>query len=309
MSPNFSKAIEASIYQVEKAVLGKSHQVKLALSCLLAGGHLLIEDLPGLGKTTLAHSLAHVLGLKYSRVQLTSDMLPADILGVSIYDQKSGGFTFHQGPVFTELMLADELNRATPKTQSALLEAMAERQVTIEGQTRSLPDVFFVIATQNPLNQSGTYPLPESQLDRFLMLIELGYPDTESERSLLEGGKQIPPQKLNSVLTPQALLTLIDAVKQIAVSGAVLDYVQRLIAYTRESGQFDYGLSTRAALGLLQAAKAWALVSGRDYVLPDDIQAVLIPVIGHRLIAVGASNNQIALEQMLMTVPVMNEPS
>lgn len=309
MSPNFSKAIDASIGEIEKAVLGKSHQVKLALSCLLAGGHLLIEDLPGLGKTTLAHSLAHVLGLKYSRVQLTSDMLPADILGVSIYDQTSGGFQFHQGPVFTELMLADELNRATPKTQSALLEAMAERQVTIEGQTRPLPDVFFVIATQNPLNQSGTYPLPESQLDRFLMKIELGYPDTQSERSLLEGGKQVLPQNLKALLTPQALLALIDAVKQVSVSAAVLDYVQRLIAYTRESGQFDYGLSTRAALGLLQAAKAWALVSGRNYLLPDDIQAVLVSVISHRLIAVGAPNNQIALEQMITAVPVLNEPS
>lgn len=276
--------IETIITEVGRVVLGKERQIRLAVACLLARGHLLIEDLPGMGKTTLAHSLAVALGLKYDRVQFTSDLLPTDILGVSVFDREASAFVFHPGPIFTELLLADEINRSTPKTQSALLEAMEERQVSIEGLTRALPDPFFVIATQNPAHQSGTFPLPESQLDRFLMRITLGYPGVAAERALLSG--EDPREKLNTMqalVTKAQLKELQAQVGKVHVSEAVLDYLQRLVAVTREDGHFHYGLSPRGAKAWLRAASAWAMVHKRDYVIPEDIQAVLPVVVGHRV--------------------------
>jgi MoxR-like ATPase len=269
-----------------RVVLGKERELTLALSCLLARGHLLIEDLPGLGKTTLAHTLAHLLGLDYSRIQFTSDLLPADILGVSVYDREDGRFHFHPGPVFARLVLADEINRATPKAQSALLEAMEERQVTIEGETRPLPEPFFVIATQNPAHQIGTFPLPESQVDRFLMRIRLGYPDREAERTLLRGAdrRSLLPH-LQPVLEPRQLAELQRQAAGVHVSDPLLDYCQAILAYTRDSPRFRHGLSPRAGLALLRGARAWAFVQGRSMVLPEDVQAVLPAVVGHRLAA------------------------
>jgi len=267
-----------------RIILGKEHQLRLALACLLAGGHLLIEDLPGVGKTTLAHALARLLGLHFQRIQFTSDMLPADIIGVSVFDRDKASFQFHPGPVFAHVVLADEINRATPKTQSALLEAMEERQVTAEGQTRALPEPFFVIATQNPSHQIGTFPLPESQLDRFLMRIELGYPDRAAERALLAGAdrRQLAGQ-LPACIDGAELLALQQTARAVHVSDALLDYIQELVAYTRSSPQWQAGLSPRAALALLAAARAWALLEGRDHVLPEDVQAVLPGVAIHRL--------------------------
>ncbi|MAT66515.1 MAG: AAA family ATPase [Gammaproteobacteria bacterium] len=265
-------------------ILGKEQSLRLALACLLARGHLLVEDLPGVGKTTLAHALAAVLGLDYQRIQFTSDLLPADILGISIFDRESGRFRFHPGPVFAQLVLADEINRATPKTQSALLEAMEEGQVTLEGTTRALPEPFFVIATQNPTYQIGTFPLPESQLDRFLMRLHLGYPDTAAERELLAGvSRRELIRDQAPLLDPQQLAELQAAVARIHASPALLDYIQALLAASRDSGHYRSGLSPRAGLALLQAARAWVLIDGRDHVLPDDIQAVLAAVVGHRL--------------------------
>jgi MoxR-like ATPase len=276
--------IEPVIRQASQIILGKEHQIRLALACLLARGHLLIEDLPGVGKTTLAHVLAGGLGLDYQRIQFTSDLLPADILGVSVFERASGSFQFHPGPVFAQLILADEINRATPKSQSALLEAMEERQVTIEGQTRKLPEPFFVIATQNPSEQIGTFPLPESQLDRFLMRIELGYPDAAAERELLAGrDRRDLLADLQPTLTPAQLLTLQREVEEVHASPALLDYVQALIALSRQSDRFVAGLSPRAGLALLRAARAWARLEGREHVLPEDVQAVLPGVVGHRL--------------------------
>ncbi|MCX4190159.1 AAA family ATPase [Methylophaga sp. OBS3] len=281
-------SIEQILNQLNQVILGKSRPVKLALSCLLARGHLLIEDLPGVGKTTLAHTLATTLGLSFQRVQFTSDMLPADILGVSVYDRDKQQFVFHQGPIFTQLLLADEVNRASPRTQSALLEAMEEHQVTIDGESYTLSSPFFVIATQNPTTQLGTFPLPESQLDRFLMRIAIGYPDQIAERALLMGeDRREMLQNLNSVIQPEQLLTLQQAVQQVRVSEALVDYIQALLRYTRHSGQFLTGISPRAGLGLLHAAQAWALISGRDYVEPEDVQAVLPSVVGHRLQPLG----------------------
>lgn len=272
------------IHEAEQVILGKPHQIRLALACLLARGHLLIEDLPGVGKTTLAHVLARTLGLHFQRIQFTSDMLPADILGVSIYQRDSSDFKFHPGPIFAQMILADEVNRATPKTQSALLEAMEEQQVTIEGVTRPLPEPFFVIATQNPSNQIGTFPLPESQLDRFLMRIQLGYPDAKAERGLLSG---VDRREIVAKLSPQMeaaeLLALQQQVKQVFVSPALLDYVQAILLHTRESARYVHGLSPRAGLSLLAAARAWALLDGRNAVLPEDIQIVLPGVASHRL--------------------------
>ena len=279
-----SSEIEDIISQVGTIILGKRHQLRLALACLLARGHLLIEDLPGVGKTMLAHALATTLGLQYQRIQFTSDLLPADILGVSIYNRESGSFQFHPGPVFSQLVLADEINRATPKTQSALLEAMEENQVTVEGETRRLPQPFFVIATQNPLYQIGTFHLPESQLDRFLMRIELGYPDDQSERLLLQGeDRRKLLQEITPVLSTERLLELQSLVDRVHASDALLDYLQALLGFSRRAPHYQNGLSPRAGLALLHSARAWAFLEDRDLVLPEDLQAVLPAVIGHRL--------------------------
>ena len=277
--------IDAAVEEVGKVLLGKREQIRLAMCCLLARGHLLIEDLPGMGKTTLSHALAHVLGLSYNRVQFTSDLLPADILGISIFDQDSNAFSFHPGPIFAQVLLADEINRTTPRTQSALLEAMGEGQVTVEGETRPLPDPFFVIATQNPIHQSGTYPLPESQLDRFLMRIELGYPDPAAEREMLaRNSSEISYDDLRECLTLEQLQRVRTAVEQVHVSGSLLDYLQRVVAYTRNSAEFACGLSPRGALALLHCARTWALMCDREHVVPEDLQKVLPAVAGHRLV-------------------------
>ncbi|MGB4468043.1 MAG: MoxR family ATPase [Azovibrio sp.] len=270
--------------QAEGIILGKQKELRLALACLLAGGHLLIEDLPGLGKTTLAHTLAKLLNLKFSRIQFTSDLLPADILGLSVFERETSTFRFIPGPVFAQLVLADEINRATPKTQSALLEAMEERQVTAEGETRLLPSPFFVIATQNPTHQIGTFPLPESQLDRFLLRLELGYPDHAAERALLVSGDQ---RHRLAMLEPQLdaaeLPIYQQEASQVFVAPALLDYVQAILEATRHAPQFCHGLSPRAGLGLLAVARAWAYLEGREAVLPDDIQTVLPGIACHRL--------------------------
>jgi MoxR-like ATPase len=277
-------SIRSIIEALERIVIGKNHQLQLSLACLLARGHLLIEDVPGVGKTTLAHALAKTLGLSYHRIQFTSDLLPADVLGVSVFHRDSGRFEFHKGPVFSQLVLADEINRATPKAQSALLEAMEERQVTADGTTYSLPSPFFVVATRNPAHQIGTFPLPESQLDRFLMQIELGYPAPADERRLLANGeRRALLEQQPAVLSVDALLRLQEQVEKVHVSEALLDYVQALLAYTRESGEFVAGLSPRGGIALLRAAQAWALVKGHNGVHPEDLQAVLGSVVAHRL--------------------------
>ncbi len=297
-------ALLQTMEQVGTIILGKQQAIRLALTCLLAKGHLLIEDLPGMGKTTLAHALAHTLGLHYQRIQFTSDLLPADILGVAIYERQTGAFIFHPGPIFAQLILADEINRATPKTQSALLEAMEEQQVTIEGETRALPEPFFVIATQNPSYQIGTFPLPESQLDRFLMRIELGYPDTNAERALLAGqNRRELVAQLPVCMPPEQLLATQRDITQIHVAGPLLDYLQALLQRSREGGLFRTGLSPRAGLGILAAARAWAFLAGRDHVVPDDVQAVLSAVIGHRLVPNDAhlDRSAAALVQELIT--------
>ena len=266
--------------EIGKVFVGNRQQVELAVACLLAEGHLLLEDLPGLGKTTLARTLAKVLRLDHDRVQFTADLLPGDILGMSVFNRQQEAFVFHPGPVFTQVLLADEVNRATPRTQSALLEAMSESQVTLDGVTRPLPTPFFVIATQNPANQSGTYPLPESQLDRFLMKLSLGYPDPEAERALLQRGTEAQTE----VVAPEGWLAEAQAAVQACyMSDSVLDYLQRLIAYTRESADFRVGLSPRGGMALARAARAVAVMAGRDHVIPEDIQRVLEPVAGHRV--------------------------
>ncbi|WP_067867070.1 AAA family ATPase [Neptuniibacter marinus] len=278
------------IDSVGEILYGKEEQIKQAVTCLISGGHLLIEDEPGMGKTSLAHALAQVMSLDFQRLQFTSDMLPADIIGVSIFNGNSGEFVYHKGPVFTQLLLADEINRTTPKTQSALLEAMEEGQVSVEGETYSLPTPFFVIATQNPISQYGTFPLPESQLDRFLMRIQLGYPSEQAERELLVGGdarKKIP--SLTPCLTPAELLELRDLCSEVNVSGSVLDYILRLIRFTRDATHFEFGVSPRGSLALLNTAKTWAFLHGRDYVVPEDVQAMLQPVFAHRLRGVKES--------------------
>lgn len=277
-------ALDALVDTASEIILGKREQIRLALACLLARGHLLIEDLPGVGKTTLAHLLARIMGLHYQRIQFTADMLPADILGVSIYERDSGRFAFHPGPIFAQVVLADEVNRATPKTQSALLEAMEERQVSIEGETRALPEPFFVIATQNPSYQIGTFALPESQLDRFLMRIQLGYPEPAAERALLQGqDRRELLDALPACLGPEALLDLQRRVTRVHTSEALVGYVQALLEFSRHSAHYASGLSPRAGLALLRAAKAWALLEGRNHVLPEDVQRLLPHVVGHRL--------------------------
>ena len=291
----------------DQVILGKSRQTRLALCCLLAKGHLLIEDLPGVGKTTLAHTLARLLGFQFSRVQFTSDMLPADILGVSVFDRDRGDFRFLPGPVFSQVVLADEINRATPKTQSALLEAMEEGQVTTEGETRPLPQPFFVIATQNPSNQIGTFPLPESQLDRFLLRIELGYPDHAAERALLEsGGRREQLPTLSARLSASDFAALQQQVAAVHASAAVLDYLQRVVEASREDARLVHGLSPRAALSLLAAARAWAFTAGRQMVLPEDVQAVLPAVARHRLrLLSGSHAGAEDIAALIRAIPVL----
>jgi len=293
--------------QVGRVILGKNEQVKLAMCCLISDGHLLIEDIPGIGKTTLAKVLAETLGLQFRRIQCTSDMLPGDILGVSVFEQKTGKFKFHPGPIFTQVLLSDEINRATPKTQSALLEAMEERQVTTEGETRPLHGPFFVIATQNPLEQVGTFPLPESQLDRFLIRIELGYPDRSSERDLLQkGGTHTVLEKIRPLLSPEEVIRLQQMAAKVHVSDTLIEYIQNILDFTRTSPAFHIGLSPRAGLYLLRAARSWAFINGRNFALPEDVQKVLPPVVGHRLRQVDGQGEMPRDELMsrLLSLPV-----
>ena len=276
--------LKDAVSMVNSIIMGKTQQVKLAFSCLLARGHLLIEDLPGVGKTTLAHALATVIGVRYQRIQFTSDLLPADILGVSVYRRDQEKFEFHPGPIFAQLVLADEINRATPKTQSALLEAMAEGQVTIEGQTHALPKPFFVIATQNPLDLGGTFPLPDSQLDRFLLSISLGFPEPEVERELLTArDRTLMSRDTRPVLSPDDVLLLGLDCQKVHVSAALLDYVQALLAGTRSNRWFVTGLSPRAGIAMLQCCKAYAYLEGRDYAIPEDVKAIFPGLARHRM--------------------------
>ncbi|EAR22522.1 AAA family ATPase [Nitrococcus mobilis] len=281
--------IDNAVAEVGRVLLGKEPQIRLALCCLFARGHLLIEDLPGMGKTTLSHALADALGLSYKRVQFTSDLLPADILGVSVYNRNDASFSFHPGPIFTQVLLADEINRTTPRTQSALLEAMAEGQVTVEGETRRLPKPFFVIATQNPIHQSGTYPLPESQLDRFLMRLELGYPHPRAEREMLlrQPGASAQVLGLQQCIDREQLQMIRAAVATVHASDNLLDYLQRLVAYSRQAPEFAVGLSPRGALALLDCARTWAVMGSRGHVVPEDLQMVLPAVAAHRLVPNG----------------------
>ncbi len=270
--------------QISAVVLGKEDQIRLALTCLFAKGHLLIEDIPGIGKTTLAKALSRCLGLNFRRVQFTSDLLPGDVLGTSIFDRKQSAFVFHPGPIFTQVLLADEINRATPKTQSALLEAMEEQQVTIEGETRGLENPFFVIATQNPLEQYGTFPLPESQLDRFLMRIELGYPDRMAENKLLKKG-QVKDLLLEmpECILPERVVAIQDHINAVHLSDPLLNYIQDILDFTRTSSHFHVGLSPRAGMAIIQASRSWAFINDRDYALPEDVQHIMPWVVGHRL--------------------------
>ncbi|BFN14522.1 AAA family ATPase [Marinobacter sp. RI1] len=298
--------MDTVVSALNRVLLGKENQVRLALCGLLARGHLLIEDIPGMGKTTLSHALAKIMGLSYQRIQFTNDLLPADVLGYSMYDKQAGGLVFHPGPIFAQVVLADEINRASPRTQSALLEAMEERQVSIEGETRPLPTPFFVIATQNPIEQGGTFPLPESQLDRFLMRLRLGYPDPKAERELLEGeDRKHLTDRLQAILPHDELVALQQAVEKVSASPALLDYLQRLLEQSRRMPGLLYGLSPRAGLGLLRAAKAWALMEGRNHVLPDDVQAVFPAVAEHRLEQGESGKARERVRQLLTTVSVL----
>ena len=302
--------IHAVAQQVGQVVVGKDTQIRQALACLLAGGHLLIEDVPGVGKTTLAHALAISLGLKFNRLQFTSDLLPADVVGVSVFNREKNAFVFHPGPVFTQVLLADEINRATPKTQSALLEAMEERQVTADGVTRDLPAPYFVIATQNPAHQVGTFQLPESQLDRFLMCLSLGYPDPAAERALLMGeDRRTMLRTLPTAMQPEELIAAQAALKNIHASSALIDYVQALAQASRQNAMFAEGLSPRATIALLHAARAWAALEGRDHVIPEDVQAILVPVASHRLRPLktagsSALGSRDLVLQLMKSVPV-----
>jgi len=305
---SFADLLDLVVDQCSQVILGKERAIRLAIACLLARGHLLIEDLPGVGKTTLAHALAKALGLDFQRIQFTSDMLPADILGVSVYERPTGSFSFHPGPIFSQLILADEVNRATPKTQSALLEAMEEHQVTLEGETRALPEPFFVIATQNPRHQVGTFSLPESQLDRFHIRIELGYPAAEAERTLLRGRdrRELLMDMHPHIDTP-TLVRMQAAVAEVHVSDALLDYLQALLEFSRLSPDYRTGLSPRAGLAILRSAQAWALMHGQDHVLPEDLQAVLPGVIGHRLHPVADTaelSSTVLAQRLIEQVPI-----
>ncbi len=296
--------------QIGQVIVGKTLQIRQSLTCLLAGGHLLIEDAPGVGKTTMAHAIAISMGLPFRRIQFTSDLLPSDVIGVSVYERNGGQFVFHPGPIFTEVLLADEINRASPKTQSALLEAMEESQVSVDGLSRPLPNPFFVIATQNPLHQVGTFPLPESQLDRFLMCISLGYPDRAAERSLLAGeARRDMLKSLAATARPADLLAAQAEAKKVYVSAALLDYIQSLIAHTRASGKYAEGLSPRGGLALLAAARAWAWLDGREHVIPEDVQNIMPCVAGHRLHATSretgrALHGKELVSQLIAAVPV-----
>ncbi|MDP2561093.1 MoxR family ATPase [Psychrobium sp. 1_MG-2023] len=293
--------ITAIIEQINQQLLGKEHQIKQALGCIFANGHLLLEDVPGVGKTTLAHALAISCGLSYQRVQFTSDMLPADLIGVSIFDTSQQQFTFHQGPVFNQVLLADEINRTSPKTQSALLEAMAERQVSVDGKTYPLPDPFFVIATQNPLEHSGTFELPDSQLDRFSMCISLGYPSVEAEKKILQG-KQIRGEQLQAIMDKQSLQQFQTRAAAVSVSEPVLDYLLALVQETRVNSLYPHALSPRASQAILAVAKAWAMIEGRDYLLPEDIQAILPGATEHRLRGTNQRTGQSYSEQLLHSI-------
>ena len=303
-----SGLLETVLDAAGRVILGKDRELRLALACILARGHLLIEDLPGVGKTTLAHLLARLLGLQYARIQFTSDLLPADVVGVSVYERASETFRFHPGPVFSQLVLADEINRATPKAQSALLEAMEERQVTVDGETRPLPEPFFVIATQNPSYQVGTFPLPESQLDRFLMRLRLGYPPAVQEKILLAGeDRRTMVDRQPPVLTVADLMRLQELAAQVHAAAPVIDYCHGILQFTRRSERFLHGLSPRAGLGLLRAAKAWALLSGRTYTIPEDVQAVLPYCVVHRLVggdSAGRLDHDEVAALILSAVPV-----
>jgi MoxR-like ATPase len=298
-------SLSTVIDRASEIILGKKEVIQLAMCCLISRGHLLVEDLPGVGKTTLAHLLGKLIGLDFQRIQFTSDLLPADIIGVSVYERNSEQFVFHKGPVFCQLLLADEVNRATPKTQSALLEAMEEKQVTTDGITHILPKPFFVIATQNPASQIGTFPLPESQLDRFLMCVSMGYPDSESERQLLIGDdRRDMLEKIDPVLSAEQVPEIQLQARSVYVSDAILDYVQDILNYSRQPSLFRYGLSPRAGLSLLTAAKSWALLEERDAVIPEDVQKVLPAVVNHRLALHDTDQTQSASNQILKHVAV-----
>lgn len=307
LDPSLAAALMRAQQQVNDVLLGKNAQVRLAFACLLAGGHLLIEDLPGVGKTTLAHALATTLDLSFQRIQFTSDLLPSDIIGVSIYERERGAFKFHPGPLFAQLVLADEINRATPKTQSALLEAMAEQQITVDGKTYALPAPFFVVATQNPVELAGTYPLPDSQLDRFMLRIGLDYPDPEAERRLLAtSDRRELIAHLGPCLDAAQIAQLRRAVAGVLASPALIDYVQALLAASRNHADIRVGLSPRAGLALLNAARAWAVLAGRGYCLPEDVQQVFTGVAAHRLIPTGNgdSNRDRLAAELLARVAV-----
>jgi MoxR-like ATPase len=307
MDLTVARQLAKLVDQIATIIVGKRPQIEDSVACLMAGGHLLIEDMPGVGKTTLAHALAVSLGLRFSRVQFTADLMPSDLVGVSVFERSKEAFVFHPGPVFTQVLLADEINRAGPKTQSALLEAMEEHQVSVENQTRPLPAPYFVIATQNPTDQLGTYPLPESQLDRFLLCITLGYPDRLSERALLAGAdRRQAIEQLQPVMDPADVLAAQRAVLAVHASDALLDYLQALIAATRSGQWFADGLSPRAGIAVLRAAKARALMAQRDYVAPDDVQAVLPQAIAHRLVPVpGAGRGPVEqVRAMVEATPI-----
>ena len=306
MTTSSPQLIQATLSHLNQVILGKDSQVKLALSCLLANGHLLLEDLPGMGKTTLAHALAKVCGLDYKRVQFTSDLLPADLIGANVFEPQTASFSFHAGPVFSQVLLADELNRASPKAQSALLEAMEEKQVSIDGKTYPLPQPFFVIATQNPQSQAGTFPLPESQLDRFLIRISLGYPEPLAEREMLKGNTgRTSLSTLTPMLNEGRLKALQSLVPQVKMTDNLLDYVQRLIAYTRQADVCQLGLSPRGSQALVKSAQSWALVQGRGHVLPEDVQAVFSAVAGHRLVGRHDTQGEALARHILQQVDVI----